>query len=49
MKIIFLIIAIYFTIVNTGRVCENMDISPLNILLQTIGIVGFVALQFNLI
>lgn len=49
MKIIFLIIAIYFTIVNTGRVYENMDISPLNILLQTIGIVGFVALQFNLI
>ena len=49
MKIVFLFIAIYFTIVNTGRVCENMDINPSNILLQTIGIVGFIALQFNLI
>ena len=49
MKIVFLFIATYFTIVNIGRVCENMDISPSNILLQTIGIVGFIALQFNLI
>lgn len=48
MKIVFLFVAIYFTIVNTGRAYQGSNVLPLGILLQVIGIVGFITLHFNL-
>jgi len=43
MKIAFLFLAIWWTI---GRLIKKNDISGLNILLQAIGITGFIYLQF---
>ena len=48
MKIVFLFIAVYFTIVNIGRAYQGSNVLALGILVQTIGIVGFIALQFGL-
>lgn len=46
MKIAFLFLAIWWTLVNIGRLIKKNDISGLNILLQAIGITGFIYLQF---
>ena len=49
LKIIFLFIAVWMTLVNTGKMWYKHAIPFLNFLLQTVGIVGFIVLQFNLI
>jgi len=47
-KLIALFLAVLFTIVNTYRAMEEETIYPLAVLLQTIGIVVFVVIQFRL-
>ena len=49
LKIIFLFIAVWMTLVNTGNIWYKHGVPTLNLLLQTVGIVGFIVLQFNLI
>ena len=49
LKIIFLFIAVWMTLVNTGNIWCKHAVPTLNFLLQTVGIVGFIVLQFNLI
>lgn len=48
MKILFLFIAIYMTILNIVKVHYKNDLGFINIGLQTIGIIGFIILQFNI-
>ena len=49
LKIIFLFLAVFWTLVNFGRLYYKVSIPALNFVIQTIGIVGFIVLQFNLI
>ena len=49
LKIIFLCLAVYWTLINFGRLYYKANIPALNFVIQTIGIVGFIVLQFNLI
>ena len=49
LKIIFLFIAVWMTLVNTANIWCKHAVPILNFLLQTVGIVGFIVLQFNLI
>lgn len=49
LKIAFLFMAVWFTVVNTSRVMCKQDIPPANFLVQTIGIVGFIVMQFDLL
>jgi hypothetical protein len=46
LKAIFLFIAILFTIANIIRVIFKNDIPVTNTVLQTIGITGFIVLQW---
>lgn len=48
-KIIFLIVAVFFTLVNTSRAANKQSVPFVNFATQTIGIVGFIVLQFNLL
>ncbi len=45
-KILFLSLAVFFTIVNTGRAMCKTDVPSGNIVWHTVGIVGFVTLQW---
>ena len=45
-KLGFLFIAVWFTIVNVGRISLQNKLPPINLLLQAIGITGFVWLQW---
>jgi len=49
LKVIFLFLAVWFTIANAAIVVIKRTLPIGNILIQTIGIVGFIVLQFNLI
>lgn len=46
LKVIFLFIAIMFTFVNVMRTISKNDVPSLNFALQSIGITGFITLQF---
>ena len=48
LKLLFLSVAIFFTLVNTAKVLGKNAIPAINFVYQTIGIVGFIALQFSL-
>ena len=48
LKIVFLFLAVWLTIINSGKIANKHGVSSRNILLQTIGIVGFVVIQFGL-
>jgi len=47
LKIIFLIIAIMYSYSNTARICKGQGVSGSQIFLMAIGIVGFIAFQFE--
>lgn len=47
-KIICLFLAIFFSLVNTGRAWYKNLVSPINFVLQSIGITGFIVLQWLL-
>ena len=47
LKIIFLIIAVIYFYSNTAKVFRGQAISSFQIILMAIGIVGFIAFQFN--
>lgn len=49
LKVLFLFIGIWFSIINFGNIFYKADVPPINVFLQTIGIVGFMMLHFNLI
>lgn len=49
LKVIFLFLAVWFTIANAAIVVIKRTLPIGNILIQTIGIVGFIVLQYNLI
>lgn len=50
LKVIFLAMAIFFTSLTLIKTCwEDDNGITLFVLLQTIGIVGFLTLQFNLL
>jgi len=46
LKIIFLFIAVFFTINNTFRLIAKNDNTPMNVIIHAIGITGFIYLQF---
>lgn len=48
-KITFLFIAIIMTLSYAGKLAYKEDIPLVNLVWQTIGIVGFVTMQFNLL
>jgi hypothetical protein len=45
-KIIFLFLGVFFTSVNMIRAKLGLSIPPVNIVYETIGITGFVTLQW---
>lgn len=49
LKIIFLFLGVWFTIVNFTKMVGRNDIPSFNFILQSIGIVGFLVLQFDLL
>lgn len=49
LKITFLFLAVWFSIINVGKIIYKDEVGAFNILIWAIGIVGFIALQFNLI
>lgn len=49
LKILFLWLGIWFTIVNFMLFFKNQRIPTLNFIIMSIGLIGFIALQFNLI
>lgn len=46
LKVLFLFLGIWWTIVNLGRMHARNDLSNGNVLLQDIGISGFIYLQW---
>ena len=46
LKIIFLLVAVFYTLVNVGRLISGQTIPFLNLLFQAIGITGFVVFQW---
>lgn len=48
LKIMFLFFAVLYTIANLTKIKYKNDIPSGNILFQTIGIIGFIVIQFNL-
>jgi len=48
LKIICLFLAIWLGFINLGKLKYRHAIPPMNFLIMTIGIVGFVVIQFNL-
>lgn len=49
LKIIFLFLAVWFTIINVVRVANKTGVPFFNMFVQAIGIVGFVVIQFDLV
>ena len=49
LKIVFLFLAILMSLINFSRINYRMDVPSLNFVLQSIGIVGFIVIQFNLL
>jgi hypothetical protein len=47
-KLIFLFMAVFFTLVNTARLFRKEAVYPFNFICQAVGIVGFVVIQFEL-
>lgn len=47
-KLTFLFIAVMLTSINIAKATYKDDISSSNFFLMTVGIVGFIALQFDL-
>jgi len=45
-KLSFLFIAVFFTTVNISRIFYKQQIFPINFILQSIGITGFIWLQW---
>lgn len=48
LKIGFLFLGIWFTLINTTRIMNKVNLPASNLLYQAIGITGFIVLQFNL-
>jgi len=48
LKLIFLFVAIWFSLINSSKVCVRTSIPGINFFLQALGIFGFIVLQFNL-
>ena len=46
LKLLFLFLAVMWTLVNTARFIGKQDIPALNFILQAIGITGFIWLQW---
>lgn len=49
LKVTFLFLGVWWTIVNTARFLRKNDIPGFNFFLQSVGIVGFVVMHFNMI
>jgi hypothetical protein len=47
LKIIFLIVAIAYSYSNTARIIKGQGVSSVQVFLMAIGIVGFIAFQFE--
>lgn len=45
-KIIFLFIAIWFTLINVTRTIREQGLKPMNFIWQAIGLTGFIVLQW---
>ena len=46
LKTAFLFIAVWFTIVNIGRIAVKNNLPAVNLFFQAIGIAGFITLQW---
>lgn len=47
-KLISLFLGVLFSIINIGRLIYRQNIPFTNIIFQTIGLLGFIIIQFNL-
>lgn len=48
LKVTFLFLGVWFTIININRAVYKSKLSGKNLFIQAVGIVGFVVMQFNL-
>ena len=48
LKIIFLFLAVFFTVVNASRLYGKQNTPPINFIAQAIGITGFIVIQWLL-
>lgn len=48
LKIIFLFMAVAYSFTNIARIIVKQNIPPINVYVMSIGIVGFIVLQFKL-
>ena len=48
-KVICLFLGVWFSIINCTKLIRNECLSAYNLILQSVGIVGFIAIQFELI
>ena len=46
LKVLFLFISIWFTIINTGRIIAKQNIHWSNFIYQAIGLTGFITVMF---
>jgi len=47
-KSLFLFMAVFFTLVNTGRMMSKQDLPFGNFIWQSVGVTGFIVLQWLL-
>lgn len=45
-KVLFLFAAVFFTVINTGKIYLNEPVRFPNLFWQTVGIVGFITLEW---
>jgi len=45
LKIIFLFLGVWMTIVNTGRLFQKDSVPAVSLFIQAVGIVGFIVIQ----
>jgi hypothetical protein len=48
LRMVLLFIGVWFTIINTSRLTQGNGVSASNLFYQSVGIVGFIILQFEL-
>ena len=46
LKVLFLFLGVWFTCINTGKILTKSDVPSTNFLCQSIGITGFICLQW---
>lgn len=48
LKIMFLFLGVWFSIINGSKLKYGQELSAINMCMQSVGIVGFIVIQFGL-